>query len=49
MNPAAIFIALLFRGWLWGISGLFLSVSIIVKVASQHLEQLHPMAELLGD
>ena len=51
MNPAAIFIALLFRGWLWGVWGMLLSVPIIVivKVVSQHLEQLHPMAELLGD
>jgi len=51
MNSAAIFIALLFWGWLWGVWGMLLSVPIvvIVKVVSQHLEQLHPMAELLGD
>ena len=51
MNSAAIFISLLFWGWLWGIWGLLLSIPIIVivKVVSQHVEQLHPMAELLGD
>jgi predicted PurR-regulated permease PerM len=51
MNSAAIFISLLFWGWLWGVWGMLLSVPIIVivKVVSQHLEQLHPMAELLGD
>ena len=51
MNSAAIFIALLFWGWLWGVWGMLLSVPIvvIVKVVSQHLEPLHPMAELLGD
>jgi predicted PurR-regulated permease PerM len=51
MNAAAIFISLLFWAWLWGIWGMLLSIPIIVivKVVSQHVEQLHPMAELLGD
>jgi predicted PurR-regulated permease PerM len=51
MNSAAVFISLLFWGWLWGVWGLLLSIPIIViaKVVSQHVEQLHPMAELLGD
>jgi predicted PurR-regulated permease PerM len=51
MNSAAIFISLLFWGWLWGVWGMLLSIPIIVivKVVSQHVEQLHPVAELLGD
>src|SRR5271169_1596107 len=51
MNSAAIFISLLFWGWLWGVWGMLLSIPIIVivKVVSQHVEQLHPLAELLGD
>jgi len=51
MNSAAVFISLLFWGWLWGVWGLLLSIPIIViaKVVSQHVEQLHPAAELLGD
>ena len=51
MNSAAIFIGLLFWGWLWGVWGMLLSVPIIVivKVVSQHVERLHPVAELLGD
>jgi len=51
MNSAAVFIALLFWGWLWGVWGLLLSIPliVIVKVVSQHVEQLHPLAELLGD
>jgi predicted PurR-regulated permease PerM len=51
MNPAAVFISLLFWGWLWGIWGMLLSIPIIVivRVVSQHVEQLHPVAELLGD
>jgi len=51
MNSAAVFISLLFWGWLWGIWGMLLAIPIIVivKVVSQHVEQLHPVAELLGD
>ncbi len=51
MNSAAVFISLLFWGWLWGVWGMLLSIPIIVivKVVSQHVEQLHPIAEMLGD
>jgi predicted PurR-regulated permease PerM len=51
MNAAAVFISLLFWGWLWGVWGMLLSVPIIVivKVISQHVERLQPVAELLGD
>ena len=51
MNSAAVFISLLFWGWLWGIWGMLLSVPIIVivKVVSEHVEPLQPMAELLGE
>jgi predicted PurR-regulated permease PerM len=49
MNSAAVFVSLLFWGWLWGIWGMLLSIPIIVivKVVSQHIEPLHPLAELL--
>jgi predicted PurR-regulated permease PerM len=51
LNSAAVFISLLFWGWLWGIWGMLLGIPIIVivKVVSQRVEQLHPMAKLLGD
>lgn len=51
MNPAAIFVSLLFWGWLWGIAGMLLSIPIIVivKVVSQHVEPFQPLAELLGE
>ena len=51
MNSAAIFISLLFWGWLWGVWGMLLSIPIIVivKVVSQHVEPFHPVAKLLGD
>lgn len=51
MNPAAVFISLLFWGWLWGVWGMLLSIPIvvIVKVVSQHIEQLKSVAEVLGE
>jgi predicted PurR-regulated permease PerM len=49
MNPAAVFIGLIFWGWLWGLPGLFLAVPIlmVVKAVSDHVESLHPVATLL--
>lgn len=51
MNTAAVFISLLFGGWLWGMWGMLLSIPIIVivKVIAQQVEELHPLAELLGE
>jgi len=51
MNAAAVFISLLFWASLWGVWGMLLSIPIIVivKVVSQHVEQLQPVAELLGE
>jgi predicted PurR-regulated permease PerM len=51
MNAAAVFISLLFWGWLWGVWGMLLGIPIVVicKVVSEHVEELHPVAELLGD
>ncbi|MBK9027398.1 MAG: AI-2E family transporter [Propionivibrio sp.] len=51
MNTAAVFVSLLFWAWLWGIWGMLLSIpiTVIVKVVAQHIEQLEPIAELLGE
>ena len=51
MNSAAVFISLLFWGWMWGVWGMLLSIPIvvIVKVVSEHVDQLKPVAELLGE
>lgn len=51
MNPAAIFISLLFFTWLWGVWGMLLGIPIIVivKVVCDHVEYLQPISELLGD
>jgi predicted PurR-regulated permease PerM len=49
MNPAAVFVGLIFWGWLWGLPGLFLAVPIlmVLKAVSDHVESLQPIATLL--
>lgn len=51
MNAAAIFIGLLFWGWLWGIWGLLLGIPIIVmvRVVSEHVDGMQAVAEFLGE
>ncbi|MEO7494540.1 MAG: AI-2E family transporter [Massilia sp.] len=51
MNPAAVFVSLLFWGWLWGIPGLLLGVPVvvIVKVVAERVEGMEVVAELLGE
>lgn len=51
MNAGAVFISLLFWAWLWGVWGMLLGIPIIVivKVVSEHVEELLPVAELLGE
>jgi predicted PurR-regulated permease PerM len=50
VNPAVLFIALLFLGWLWGIWGLLLGAPLvaIIKVVCDRVETLKPVGELLG-
>jgi predicted PurR-regulated permease PerM len=51
MNPTAVFVGLLFWGWLWGVWGLLLGIPIVVvlKVVAEHVEAMHGVAELLSD
>jgi len=51
MNPAAVFVSLLFWGWLWGIWGLLLGVPVVVmvKVVAERVEGMEVLAELLGE
>ena len=51
MNPVAIFIGLLFWGWIWGIWGAVLAVPMLmmIKAVSDHIEDLQPVSELLGE
>lgn len=51
MNPAAVFVSLLFWGWLWGVWGLLLGVPVVVvlKVVAERVEGMEVVAELLGE
>jgi len=50
LNPVAVVAALLIWGWMWGIVGLLLAVPllVVVKIACDKIEPLHPVGEFLG-
>ena len=51
MNPVAIFVGLLFWSWIWGIWGTILAVPMLMmlKAICDHIEDLQPVGELLGE
>jgi predicted PurR-regulated permease PerM len=51
MNPVAIFVGLLFWSWVWGIWGAVLAVPLLMmlKAVCDHIEDLQPVGELLGE
>ncbi len=51
MNSAAVFISLIFFSWLWGFWGMLLGIPVIfiLKVVCERIENLQPIAELLGE
>ena len=51
MNPAAVFVSLLFWGWLWGVWGLLLGVPVVMvlKVVAERVEGMEVISELLGE
>jgi predicted PurR-regulated permease PerM len=51
MNPVAIFVGLLFWGWIWGVWGAVLAVPMLmmIKAVCDHIEDLQPVGELLGE
>jgi predicted PurR-regulated permease PerM len=51
MNNVAVFVGLLFWGWVWGIAGLLLAVPLlmVMKVLCDRIEGLQPIGELLGE
>ena len=51
MNNVAVFLSLIFWGWLWGPMGMLLSVPImmVIKSICDHLEVLQPIGHLLGE
>jgi predicted PurR-regulated permease PerM len=50
MNPVAIFLAIAFWGWLWGIAGALIAVPLLVsvKVFADHVGMLSALGEFLG-
>jgi predicted PurR-regulated permease PerM len=51
MNAVAVFVGVIFWGWLWGIWGLLLGIPImmVVKAVCDRVEDLQPVGELLGE
>lgn len=51
MNPVAVFVGVIFWGWLWGFWGLLLGIPImmVMKAVCEHVEDLQGFGELLAD
>jgi predicted PurR-regulated permease PerM len=51
MNPVAVFVGVLFFGWLWGGWGLLLGMPLlaVLKSIADRVEAMRPISELLGD
>ena len=50
LNTVAVFVSVLFWGWMWGVWGLVLAIPIMVavKAAADHIAPLQSLGELLG-
>jgi predicted PurR-regulated permease PerM len=50
LNPVAVFVALIFWGWLWMIPGMLLAVPMLAvfKIFCDHIRPLKPIGEFLG-
>jgi predicted PurR-regulated permease PerM len=51
MNAVAVFIGLLFWGWVWNVWGMLLAVPMlmVMKAVCDHVEDLEPVGEFLGE
>ena len=51
VNSVAVFVSVMFWGWLWGALGLVIAVPILmcIKIVCDHVESLSAYSELLGD
>jgi len=51
MNAVAIFVGLLFWGWVWNVWGMLLAVPMlmVIKTVCDHVEDFKSVGELLGD
>ena len=50
LDPLAVFVAVVFWGWLWGVVGAVVAVPILVvgKIACEHVPGAEPIAALIG-
>ncbi|NCS90065.1 MAG: AI-2E family transporter, partial [Ignavibacteria bacterium] len=50
LSPVFVLFSLIFWGWIWGITGMFLAVPIAaaMKIFFSNIEALRPIAILLG-
>lgn len=51
MNEVAVFVSLMFWGWLWGAVGMLIAIPMMMAIKStcDRVEALEPLGELLGD
>ena len=51
MNAVAVFVGLLFWGWVWNVWGMLLAVPMlmVIKTVCDHVEDFKPVGELLGE
>ena|SRR5688572_4500858 len=51
VNSVAVFVSVMFWGWMWGMPGMLLAVPILmmVKTVADHVESLAAVSELLGE
>lgn len=50
LSPLVVLVALIFWGWLWGLTGMIIAVpmTVILKIAFENIEPLVPIARLMG-
>jgi predicted PurR-regulated permease PerM len=51
MNPLAVFISVMFWGWLWGVWGLLLGmpITMVIKAVCDRIDGLRAVGELMGE
>lgn len=51
LNPLAVFLALVFWGWMWGVGGIVVAVPLLAAFAiiAKHWDSTKPIAALIGD
>ncbi|QDU09817.1 AI-2E family transporter [Gimesia aquarii] len=50
LNPALVFICIVFWGWAWGVAGILLAVPLIgmIKISCDHFKSLQPVSRVLS-